>query len=135
MPHWLLKTEPTAYSFADLRRDKQTAWTGVTNAAAQKNLRAMAAGDAVLIYHTGDERAAVGTATVVAGPTPDPDDPAGKRVLVTVKAGRPLPAPVTLAAMKADAAFAGWDLLRLPRLSVVAVPDAIWDRLVPPAGT
>ena len=129
MPHWLLKTEPGSYAFADLARDAQTAWTGVTNAAAQKNLRAMRKGDHVLIYHTGDERAAVGTATVTADPTPDPDDPAGKRVLVTVGAGAALPTPVTLAAMKADPAFAGWDLLRLPRLSVVPVPDPLWQRI------
>ena len=126
MAHWLLKTEPGSYSFDDLVRDEQTDWTGVTNAAAQKNLRAMRAGDAVLIYHSGDQRAAVGLADVVADPEPDPGDPAGKRVLVTVRAGRPLAHPVTLAAMKADVAFAGWDLLRLPRLSVVAVPAPMW---------
>jgi predicted RNA-binding protein with PUA-like domain len=129
MPHWLLKTEPTVYSFDDLLREKSTDWTGVTNAGAQKNMRAMAKGDAVLIYHTGDERAAVGTAAVTAGPTADPEDPAGKRVVVTVRAKRRLATPVTLAAIKADPAFAGWDLVRLPRLSVVPVPAAIWERI------
>ncbi len=129
MARWLLKTEPGEYAYADLVRDKTTAWTGVTNALAQKHLRAMTKGDAVLIYHTGDERAAVGVADVSAGPTPDPDDPAGKRVVVTVRAKHKLAVPVTLAQMKADAAFAGWDLLRLARLSVVPVPDAIWDRI------
>ncbi len=129
MAHWLLKTEPGEYSYDDLVRDTSTAWTGVTNALAQKHLRGFRQGDTVLIYHTGDERAAVGLADVTGDPEPDPDDAAGKRVRVTVRAKRKLATAVTLAQMKADPAFAGWDLLRLGRLSVVPVPEGVWERI------
>ena len=129
MPHWLLKTEPGEYSYADLARDKTTAWTGVTNALAQKHLRAMRKGDTALIYHSGEERSVVGLAAVAADPEPDPEDPASKRVLVTLRAKRKLATPVTLAQIKADPAFAQWELVRQGRLSVMPVPDELWDRL------
>ncbi len=129
MALWLFKVEPDCYSFADLTRDKKTTWDGVANAAAQKNLRAVAKGDRVLFYHTGDEKAVVGVMEVTAGPTPDPADEAGKRVVVAVKPLRALATPVTLAAIKADPAFAGWDLIRLPRLSVMPVTAEQWARV------
>ena len=114
---WLLKTEPSAYSFEDLAREKTAVWDGVTNAAARKNLRAMAKGDRLLVYHTGDVKAVVGRATVAAAPRPDPADPKG--TVVDVKAGKALKTPVTLAQMKAAKAFAGSPLLLIGRLSVV----------------
>jgi predicted RNA-binding protein with PUA-like domain len=134
MAFWILKTEPDAYSYDDLARDEVTVWDGVANNTALLHLRAMAPGDEALIYHTGDERRAVGLATVTSGPYPDPklDDP--KLVVVDVRAVRPLPAPVTLAAIKADPAFADFALVRQGRLSVVPVTPAQWARLLALAG-
>jgi predicted RNA-binding protein with PUA-like domain len=129
MALWLFKVEPGCYSFADLNRDGKTNWDGVSNAAAQKNLRAVARGDRVFLYHTGDEKAVVGVMEVTAGPAPDPADEAGKKVFVTVKPVKALESPVTLATIKADASFAGWDLVRLPRLSVMPVTAAQWARV------
>ena len=129
MADWLLKTEPDDYAFADLVRDKACTWDGVANALALKHLREIKKGDRVLIYHTGKEKAAVGLATVTKSAYADPkqDDP--KLAVVDLKPGKALKSPVTLAAMKADPAFEGWDLLRLGRLSVVPVPAAVWKRI------
>ncbi len=129
MANWLFKEEPGTYSFADLQRDGSTAWTGVTNALAQKHLRAVKTGDRVFFYHTGDEKAVVGVMEVTADPTPDPADETGKRVAVTVEPVRALNAPVTLAAIKADKAFALWELVRQSRLSVMPVPDDLWAKV------
>jgi predicted RNA-binding protein with PUA-like domain len=128
--YWLLKTEPDAYSFTDLQRDGATVWDGVANNAALKHMRDMRPGDQALIYHTGDERQAVGLAEVTSAPYPDPraDDP--KLVVVDVKALRPLATPVTLAAIKSDGAFTDFALVRQGRLSVVPVPPALWERLL-----
>jgi predicted RNA-binding protein with PUA-like domain len=114
---WLLKTEPSEYSFADLVREKTAAWDGVTNALARKHLRSMKKGDRLLVYHTGATKAVVGRATVAAAPGPDPEDP--NRSVVAVKAGRALKRPVTLAEMRAAKVFAGSPLLVCGRLSVV----------------
>ena len=130
MARWLLKTEPDCYSWDDLVRDKGTVWDGVTNALALKHIRAMKKGDAALIYHTGDERAAVGVAEITSAPYPDPSQDEEKLAVVDLKPKRKLRQPVTLSDIKADKAFAGWDLLRIGRLSVVPVPDAMWDRLM-----
>jgi predicted RNA-binding protein with PUA-like domain len=118
MPY-LLKTEPTVYSFANLQRDQTTIWDGVTNPVALKNLRAMKAGDQLVIYHTGDEKSAVGTATVVSVDASDAKNPQ-----VKIKAGKPLPKPVTLAEVKANKLFADSPLVRQGRLSVVPLTDA-----------
>ncbi|HYH66223.1 MAG TPA: EVE domain-containing protein [Urbifossiella sp.] len=134
MAFWLFKVEPGCYSYADLTRDKKTNWDGVSNAAAQKNLRAVAKGDRVFLYHTGDEKSVVGVMEVTVGPTPDPGDEAGKKVFVTVKPVKELAAPVSLATIKADPAFAGWDLVRLPRLSVMPVSAEQWARVEELAG-
>src|SRR5687768_10892936 len=123
MAHWLLKTEPSTYSWDDLVREKRTVWDGISNPLALKNLRAARAGDEALVYHTGSERRIVGVARVVTGS----DSQSGQ---VEIAAEAPLPRPVGLDEMKKDKAFAGWELLRLPRLSVVPVPDAIWRRLM-----
>jgi predicted RNA-binding protein with PUA-like domain len=117
MPY-LLKTEPAEYSFADLERDKTTVWDGVTNPVALKNLRGMQEGDELVIYHTGDEKRTVGTASVV---SVDADDPKSPRV--TIRARKPL-APVSLAAIKANKLFSDSPLLRQGRLSVVSLTEA-----------
>jgi predicted RNA-binding protein with PUA-like domain len=128
MAYWLLKTEPGSYSAADLQREKRTTWDGVANALALKHLRAMAEGDEVIIYHTGDERQCVAIAEVTGEPRPDPKEP--KSATVDLKFKSMLPRPVTLSEIKADAAFAGYDLVRLSRLSVVPTPKEIWKRLM-----
>lgn len=129
MALWLFKEEPDTYSFADLERDGSTTWTGVSNPQAQKNLRSVKKGDRVFFYHTGDERAVVGVMEVTADPTPDPGDDTGKRVAVTVKPVRKLRIPVTLAAIKADKAFAAWELVKQARLSVMPVPAELWAKI------
>ena len=129
MARWLLKTEPTTYSWDQLVKDKQTTWDGVANATALQHIRAMKKGDAVLIYHTGGEKAAVGIAEVASAPYPDPNEDDEKRVVVDLKPKKKLSRPVTLAEIKADPTFAGWDLLRIGRLSVVPVPDTMWARV------
>jgi len=132
--YWLLKTEPDHYSYADLARDGATVWDGVSNNAALIHIRNMRPGDLALIYHTGDERQAVGLAEVTSAPYPDPklDDP--KLVVVDVKALRPLAQPITLAAIKADPAFTDFALVRQGRLSVVPVTPEQWRKLMEMAG-
>jgi predicted RNA-binding protein with PUA-like domain len=124
MPAWLVKTEPNEYSYADLERDGDAEWDGVTNAQAQINLRSMQLGDPIVVYHSGGERAAVGLARVVKAPSPDPTDPAGKRVWVYLRAERPFRRAVPLAEMKAEPGFAASPLVRQSRLSVVPLDDA-----------
>ncbi|MGB9633967.1 MAG: EVE domain-containing protein [Chloroflexaceae bacterium] len=134
MGYWLLKTEPQAYSYADLLREGGTIWDGVTNNVALKHLRTMQPGDQALIYHTGDERRAVGLAEVTSAPYPDPrqDDP--RLVVVDVRPLRLLPRPVDLATIKADPFFAEFALVRQGRLSVVPVTPEQWVRLLVMAG-
>lgn len=127
---WLFKTEPSAYSFDQLVREKRTVWDGVKNALALKHLKAVAKGDEVLVYHTGDEKAAVGIASVVRGAFPDPNAKDPRLVVVELAADRALGRPVTLAAMRANRALAGFDLLRLPRLSVMPVSAARWSEIL-----
>jgi predicted RNA-binding protein with PUA-like domain len=126
MACWLVKTEPSAYAFGDLVAERRTSWTGVKNPQAQLQLRAMRKGDRVAVYHTGGEKAVVGTAVVAGGPRPDPTDAAGRRVAVELQAGKALAAPVTLAALRAERAFAGSPLLVQGRLSVVPLTAAQW---------
>ena len=130
--HWVLKTEPSEHGFPDLVRDRRTRWEGVSNPVALKHLRSMLEGDEVLIYHTGNEKALVGLARVVSLPYPDPKDP--KLVVVDVEPIRPLPRTVSLAEIKAEAAFTDLGLVRVPRLSVVPVEPAQWKRLLSMAG-
>ena len=134
MAYWLLKTEPSVYSFSDLQRDGQTVWDGVRNAQALINIRAMHAGDRALIYHSRDERAVVGTAQIASDPYPDPRAGDPKLVVVDVRADQPATKPVPLAAIKADPAFATMALIRQPRLSVLPVTDEQWHRLLELAG-
>jgi predicted RNA-binding protein with PUA-like domain len=117
--NYLLKTEPTVYSFADLQRENTTIWDGVTNPAAVKHLREMKPGEQLVIYHTGDEKSAVGTATVVSVDASDAKNPQ-----VKIKVGKPLAKPVTLAEVKANKLFADSPLVRQGRLSVVPLTAA-----------
>jgi|ERR1700722_20037732 predicted RNA-binding protein with PUA-like domain len=122
--HYLLKTEASVYSFANLERDKQTQWDGVTNPTAVRNLREMKPGDKLIIYHTGDEKAAVGTASVVSVKITDP-----KKPVVEIKAGKALPKPITLADVKSHKLFATSPLVRIGRLSVVPLTAEQYDYL------
>jgi predicted RNA-binding protein with PUA-like domain len=124
MPY-LLKTEPTVYSFANLQRDSVTVWDGVTNPAALKNLRGMKPGEHLVIYHTGDEKSAVGTATVVSVDATDPKNPQ-----VKIKAGKAVPKPMTLTEIKANKQFADSPLVRQGRLSVVPLTEQQYKTLV-----
>jgi predicted RNA-binding protein with PUA-like domain len=130
MAYWLLKTEPDSYSWSDLVRDKKTVWSGVTNATALKHLRTMKKGDPALIYHTGGERAAIGIAEITSAPYADPNQDNEKLVVVDIKPRKALTKPVGLDVIKADKTFAGWDLLRIGRLSIVPVPPTMWKRIV-----
>src|SRR5271170_275320 len=124
MPY-LLKTEPTVYSFADLQRDKSTLWDGVSNPTAVKNLREMTPGTKLIIYETGEKKSAVGTATVISVDAKDPKNPA-----VHIKAGKLLPNPVTLAQIKSQRLFATSPLVRIGRLSVVPLTAAQYEALL-----
>src|SRR5688572_6408091 len=128
MAYWLLKTEPSTYSFGDLVRDKQTRWDGITNPVALRNLRAAATGDRLVIYHTGDEKAAVGLAEVTRAAYSDPKNE--KLAVVDVRAGEALKSPVSLAALKADELFAESPLVRQGRLSFVPLTDAQFKRIL-----
>lgn len=134
MAYWILKTEPSTYSFDDLVGAKRAVWDGVSNPLALKHLRAMRPGDEVLIYHTGDEKAAVGFATVVSEPYPDPQDDSGKLTVVDLAPGRRLPRPVRLAQVKATPALKDLALVRMPRLSVVPAGAAQWQQLMAMGG-
>jgi len=126
---WLLKTEPSTYSFADLQRDKRTVWDGVKNPMALKNLGQVAKGDRLFIYHTGDERAVVGIATALSAAYPDPKQGNPKLLVIDLGAEAPLRRPVTLAEIKASPRFKGWELVRLPRLSVMPVTADQWSEI------
>jgi predicted RNA-binding protein with PUA-like domain len=117
--NYLLKTEPTVYSFANLDREKSTIWDGVTNPAAVKHLREMKPGERLVIYHTGDQKSAVGTALVVSVDANDPKTP-----LVKIKAGKAIAEPKTLSEIKSQKLFADSPLVRQGRLSVVPLSDA-----------
>jgi len=121
---YLLKTEPSEYSFADLQRDKATIWDGVTNPVALKNLRGMKAGEQLIIYHTGDEKRTVGTATVESVDASDPKSPK-----VRIKAGKALAKPTTLAEIKANSTFRDSPLIKQGRLSVVPLSEAQYRAL------
>jgi len=127
---WLLKTEPGTYSWQDLERDRRTVWDGVRNALALRHLTAVAAGDEVLVYHTGDEKAAVGVARVTRGAHPDPKAADPRLVVIDIEPVRALPRPVPLAEMRASPELAGFDLLRLPRLSVMPVSAQQWAAIL-----
>ena len=130
MAFWLLKTEPTTYSWNDLLKAKRAVWDGVKNPTALRNMREMKVGDQAFIYHTGDEKAIVGIAKVVKAAYPDPKAGDDSLVVVDLEAVKPLKAPITLATIKADKQFAAWALVRIPRLSVMPVDPEHWKHLV-----
>ncbi len=123
--YYLLKTEPSEYSFADLQKDGTTNWDGVTNPVAVRNLREMPKGSELIIYHTGDEKRAVGTASLV---SLDPADP--KKPVVKIKAGKPLSNPKSLAEIKANKMFQDSPLVTVGRLSVVPLTKVQYEWLV-----
>lgn len=127
---WLFKTEPSQYAFEDLVRDRRAVWDGITNALALKHLRSARKGDDVLMYHTGDVKAAVGLARLASHPYPDPKAGDPRIAVVDLVPVKPLKRSVTLAEMKANPALVGFDLLRIPRLSVVPVSEAHWKTIL-----
>jgi predicted RNA-binding protein with PUA-like domain len=130
MAYWLLKTEPSTYSYADLEREKKATWDGVSNNLALKHIRAMKQGDLAFVYHSGDEKAIVGTAEIVSDPYPDPKQKDVKLAVVELKPKEKLKNPVTLAAVKAAKEFAQFELVRMPRLSVMPVSAVMWKALL-----
>ncbi len=126
---WLLKTEPSAYSFDRLQRDQRTVWDGVKNPLALKHLAEVQKGDRLFIYHTGDEKAVVGIATALSTAYPDPQKRDPKLLVIDLAAVSALPRPVTLAEIKADPKFKHWELVRLPRLSVMRVSAEQWSAI------
>ena len=126
MAHWLIKSEPTVYSWDQFVKEKRTSWTGVRNAQAAINLRAMKTGDLCFFYHSNEGKEIVGIARVVKTAYPDPTDKVGKAVTVDVTPVEPVSPPVTLAAIKADPKFKEFGLVRQSRLSVVPVSDEHW---------
>ena len=128
--HWLLKTEPATFSWADLLRDGRAVWDGVRNPAALGHIRAMRAGDQAFVYHTGGEKAVVGICRIESEPYPDPKAGDPRLVVVDIEPVQPLAAPVTLARIKADPRFAGFALVRIPRLSVMPVTPDQWRAIL-----
>lgn len=128
--HWLVKSEPNTYSFAQLEKDGRTVWDGVRNNAAALHLKAMAEGDEVLFYHSQEGLAVVGVAKVVRTAFPDASDPAGRFVAVELAPVRELKRPVTLSEMKAEPALAEMAMIRQSRLSVSPVTDPEWATIL-----
>ena len=126
---WLVKEEPTNYNYDQFTADGSTIWSGVKNPVAQRNLRSMKKGDRVFYYHTGNEKAIVGTAKVTVPAYDDPKDKSGKLVVVELAPDKKLKRPVTLAEIKASGRFADWALVRIPRLSVMPVTDEQWEAI------
>ena len=133
--HWLLKTEPDSYSYENLEKDGKAVWDGVKNNAALKFMRSMEKGDDAFFYHTGDEKQIVGIAQVTSAAYPDPKQSDPKLVVIDLKPKRKVKRPVTLAEVKADKRFAGFALVREPRLSVMPVTDEQWEMLLEMAGS
>ena len=125
-----MKEEPEHYGYDQLERDRKTVWAGVRNPLAQKHLRTIRKGDRIFYYHTGKEKAVVAIARALGDAYPDPADSSGKSYVVDVAPEKKLARPVTLAAIKADRAFASFALVRMSRLSVMPVSDAEWTRIV-----
>jgi predicted RNA-binding protein with PUA-like domain len=126
---WLFKTEPSVYSYQQLVKDKKTMWDGVKNNLALKNLKDIKKGDEILIYHTGDEKAAVGVARALGEAYPDPSQKNPRMLVVDIEAVKTLPRPVTLAEVKANKKLANFDLVRLSRLSIMKVSDDQWNTM------
>lgn len=131
---WLLKSDPEHYSFFDLERDGKTVWDGIANNLALKNLRLVRRGDQILVYHTGAERAAVGLAEAASDAYPDPAQKDPRLVVIDLKAKGKLARPVSLDEIKKSSVLKDFDLVRLPRLSVMPVSDEHWNAVLAMAG-
>ena len=129
MAQGLVKEEPENYGFDQLERDRKTVWSGVRNPLAQKHLRGIRKGDRIFYYHTGKEKAVVGIAQALSDAYPDPSDTSGRLHALDVGPVRKLRNPVSLALIKADAAFSSFPLVRMSRLSVMPVTDGEWKRI------
>ena len=134
MQYWLVKSEPSSYSWDQMVADGHTHWSGVRNNQAALNLKAMKRGDRAFFYHSGDERSVVGVIEIIKEAYPDPSDPAGRFVMVDVKALMPVKTPVTLTAIKAEPELRSMTLVRQSRLSVVSVAAAEWRVIAKMAG-
>ncbi|SHJ38300.1 EVE domain-containing protein [Propionispora hippei] len=130
MAYWLLKTEPETFSYGDLERLRRDRWNGVKNFAALKHLRQMRPGDLAFIYHTGKEKAIVGVAEIVTEAYPDPAESDERFIVADVIPRYSLKRPVTLKEIKADSLFQDWELVRLSRLSVMPVPETLWNAIL-----
>ena len=130
MKYWLLKTEPSNYSYDDLVKDKKTVWDGVANNAALICIRNARKGDLALIYHTGDERQMVGIGEIISDPYPDPNADNEKLAVFDIKAVRKLKTPVTLAQIKSDKKYLNFALVKEGRKSVVEVPEEYWNEFL-----
>ena len=131
---WLLKTEPSCYSFVQLQKERKAVWDDVRNPTALKNLNQVAKGDLCFIYHTGNEKAVVGIARALGPAYPDPNKGDPRLVVVELEPVKALPRPVTLKEIKGSPRFKGWDLVRLPRLSVMPVSADQWSEVEKIAG-
>jgi predicted RNA-binding protein with PUA-like domain len=131
---WILKTDADVYPFDQLERERKAVWDGVSNPVALKHIRSMAPGDPLLIYHSGVGKELVGRARVSSAPYQDPKQKDPKLTVVDIEADGRLPRTVSLAAIKADPSFADLPLVRMPRLSVIPVPEAQWQKLLAMAG-
>ena len=129
MAQWLVKEEPENYPYAQLEKDGKTVWSGVRNPLAQKHLKSIRKGDRIFYYHTGKEKAVVAIAKAIGDPYTDPKYPDGKLAAVDIAPQKSLDNPVTLAAIKAEKAFASFPLVRMSRLSVMPVTDDEWGRI------
>ena len=134
MSYWLVKTEPETYGYADLESQGRDRWNGVRNWQALKYMRQMQPGDAVFVYHTGKEKAIIGVATVVSLPYPDPEAAQSRMIVVDLAAKERLPRPVTLHEIKQDPFFQAWELVNLPRLSIMPVQPEYWEEVLKLAG-
>ena len=130
MANWLLKTEPTVYSYSDLERDKKTVWDGVTSPGGLFQIKQVKKGDTVFIYHTGDEKQVVGIAEVISNPYLDPRANNPKLYVFDIKPKKKLKNPVTLVQVKADKRFKNSRLVNEPRLSVQSMPEELWDAIL-----
>ena len=134
MAGWLLKTEPTVYSYDDLERDRKTVWDGVSNNLALKHIRQVQKGDLALVYHTGEEKAIVGIAEIASAAYPDPKQSDPKLAVFEIKPKRKLARAVALAEVKANEKLKDFELVRMARLSVMPVSDTVWKILMTMAG-
>lgn len=128
--YWLVKQEPSTYSYDKLEKEKKTVWDGVHNNLALKHIRLMKKGDQALFYHTGDEKRAVGIIKITKDPYPNPKEDDKRFVVVDVKPVARLKRPVTLDEIKKDSIFKNWELLRISRLSVMPVSQKLWDAII-----